>query len=214
MRWMLFLQLLVGNVAHAQLTDTIQYHSIKLDFANFVDDVPAFLISYQHPIGENLYMVHEGGPVLPSFTDDRKTSGFKLKEELRLFIDRWNTTDMYLGLAIRYSHENIYTNIVYGKECNGEWRCTYYQNYYGEFQKKMISFDLRLGFKHNFHPFFIEYDLGYGYGKDNIYTPEIEAGEGSVKLSKNPYNTSIDGLKILLSGRANFGFNFLTGKRK
>jgi hypothetical protein len=215
MRWIIFLLIFPGKIVFAQSPDSIQNHSVKIDFANFLDDFPALLISYEHPIGKNLYLTHEGGPIIQAFsTDNRKISGFKLKEELRFILDQWNNNDLYIGLSARYSQENLFTNVVYGYGCNGRQSCTYFQNYYGEFQKKMISFDARLGFKHNFNPFFIEYDLGFGYGKDEIYSPDIEAGEGSTRITTNPYNTFLTGWRVMISGRANIGFKFFPKKNQ
>lgn len=213
MRWIFLLLFLSGKLIYAQSPDTVQYHSVKIDFANFIDDFPALLVSYEHPVGKNLYLTHEGGPVLPVFNAaDKQVNGFKLKEEIRLILDQWNSSMVYTGLSARYSQENIYTNVVYGFGCIGRSGCTYFQNFYGKFQKRMIAFDVRVGLKHSFHPFFIEYDLAYGFGKDNIYFPDIDTGEGFTRITTAPFDTFLTGWRVMISGRANIGFRFAAKK--
>ncbi|MGK7391417.1 MAG: hypothetical protein ACNS60_13760 [Candidatus Cyclobacteriaceae bacterium M2_1C_046] len=207
----LLMFIVVSSTAYGQVYDSISTKNVKVDLLNFADDFPTFMFSYEHKLINKFYLHHEAGIVLPVTNyNGEDVSGFKLREEIRGYLVSWGISDLFIGLDGRYTQERINDNVVLGYECDNSWwgECQFYRNEPGTYVKELLAFDVRIGMRHSVYPFFFEYDMGYGYGKDAISIPDIQLGEGYEIRSSDPFNLWYEeGWKVLPSLRFKLGYH-------
>lgn len=90
---------------------------ISIDLANFIDNNPAFLLSYEHRLGRDFRLAHTAGPILAIDTYDPyskyselgfKVWGFKLREEVMILNKQVKPGVMsYIGFGLTYSKIRI-----------------------------------------------------------------------------------------------------------
>lgn len=199
------------STAHGQVHDSISTQNVKLDLLNFADDFPTFMISYEHRLKNSIYLHHEAGIVLPvtNYNGD-DVSGFKLREEIRAYVISWGISDLFVGVDARYTQERINENISIGYLCGtGGWggSCQFYKNETGTYVKELLAFDFRIGLRHSIFPIFFEYDLGYGYGKDFITSPDLQLSDGYEIRTNDPFNLWYEDWKVLPSMRFKVGYH-------
>jgi hypothetical protein len=131
----------------ATLQTKLPKQQVKLSFTDIIDPFsPTIMVSYEHFFGDNFSILAEGGYVTTfngKWILGNKMDGFKLRGELRFFIDSETSGDrFYLGLQGLFKHtEKLNLN---GDFCRDN--CAYTQRLPYSFVKYAGAGHISLGF--------------------------------------------------------------------